>query len=130
MYSLSFSSGNSYGNVDVDARWGVFEGVVICFELVYTFGTKPACELPDFWGPEMCIFPVLVDAKVSLVIHFEKGTCEVEMIGHERLLLPIWFACARATLNYAERGTAIAQTDYFTAWVSLVAVSWIKSIAP
>lgn len=98
--------------------------------MVYTFGAKPVCKLPDFWGLEMCIISMLVDAKVPLIVYFEKSTCEVEMIGHGGLLLPIGFVCARATLNYAERGTAIAETNHFAAWIALVAIGWIKSIAP
>jgi|SRR5437016_6207403 hypothetical protein len=128
MYSLGFSIGDSYGDVDVDARWGIFEGVVVCFELVYMFGTKPAYELSYFWGPKMRIFSMLVDTKVPLIVYFEKSTCEVEMIGHEGLLLPVRFVCVRAALNYTERGTAIAETDYFAAWIAFVSVSWVKFI--
>lgn len=128
MYSLSFSTGDGYGDVDIDTRWRIFEGVVICFELVYASGTKPACKLSDFWGPEMCVISVLVDAKVSLIVHFEKSTCKVEMIGHEGLLLAVRLACARTTLNYAKRGTTITETDYFASWVAFVSVSWVKFI--
>jgi len=89
MYFFSFDAGDNYRGIDIDARWGAFETVIVCFKLIYMFGTKPACELPDFWGSKVCVFSTLVDTKVSLVIYFEKSVCEIEMISHRELLLTL-----------------------------------------
>jgi hypothetical protein len=89
MYFFGFGAGDSYGGVNVDTRWGIFEAVMICFELIHMFGVKPACELPDFWGPEMCEFSMLEDTKMPLIIYFEKSVCEIEMISHRKLLLTL-----------------------------------------
>lgn len=89
MYFFSLGAGDSYRGIDIDARWGASEAVVVCFELIYVFGAKPACELLDFWGSKMCIFSALVDTKMPLVIYFEKSVCEIEMISHRELLLAL-----------------------------------------
>jgi hypothetical protein len=94
MYFFSLSARDSYEGVDIDTRWGAFEAVVVCFELVYMFSVKPACELPDFWGSKVCVFSTLVDAEVPLVIYFEKSVCEIEMISHRKLLLTLWTVTA------------------------------------